>query len=181
MSTYIINSLEKMFLSDSNIRDVTAYLKRDASKEMSEWARTHDLDDYESIQMDYSEALDFANNEFVKVHKNKLYELNMAKGQDYPKYYINEGVERYSVNDFRSHDAQTTQEVHRSNANFRYGNAIKKWETSLYKRHYDRDYHESGLRDTRELNTLNRGYRMGKIYGANDYDSSDSGMYNYEL
>lgn len=177
--THISKSLERMFLSKSNIRDITAYIGRDASAEMEKWASTKNLDDYESVQMDYGEALDFANNEFVKVHKNKAYELNTAVGQDYPKYYIDGGVERYSVNDFRAHDAQFSQEVQRNNSNFRYGNVIKKWETSLYKRHYDRDEHEKGLRDTRELNTIIRGYRMGKIYGPNDYESADSTMYNY--
>lgn len=174
----ITNSLKHMFLSNNNVRDVTAFIGRNARPEMTNWSKRKDLDDYESVQMDYSEALDFANNEFVKDHKRGGYTLNMASGQDYPKYYIDEGVERYSVNDFRSHDAQFTQEVHRSSANFRYGNDIKKWETSLYKRNYDRVEHENGLRDIRELNTLQRGYRMGKIYGANDYESSDSIMYH---
>ena len=117
----IINSIEGMFLSASNIRDITAYIGHDATKEMKDYASHKPLDDYESIQMDYSETLDFINNDFVKKHKNKGYELSMATGQAHPKYYIDEGVERYGVNDFRSHDAQSTQEVHRSNENFRYG------------------------------------------------------------
>lgn len=179
--THIANSLERMFLSDSNTRDLTAYLGRDATAEMKTYAAAENLDDYESVQMDYSEALDFVNNKFVKERKNKGYELNMSVGQKYPKFYIDEGVERYSVDDFRTHDAQLTQEVQRSNANFRYNNKLKKWETSLYTRNYDRDYHETGLRDTRELNTLVRGYRMGKIYGPNDYESADSTMYNYGI
>lgn len=178
---HIANSLEKMFMSDSNIRDITAYIRRDATVEMKRWAIKKNLDDYESVQMDYSEALDFTNNQFVKEHKNKKYELNMAVGQNYPKYYIDEGVERYNAEDFRKHDAQMTQEVIRSNANFRYGNKFKSWETHLYKRHYDRDEHENGLRDTRELNTLERGYNMDKIYGENPYESSDSTMYNYGI
>jgi len=178
---HITKSLEKMFLSDSNVRDLTAYIGRDAATEMKKWASKKNLDDYESVQMDYSEALDFANIEFSKEHKHKGYELNMATGQDYPKYYIDEGVERYNVEDFRMHDAQKTQEVMRSNANFRYGNKFKKWETSLYKRHYDRDEHENGLRDTRELNTLERGYNMEKIYGDNPYESADSTMYDYGI
>ena len=176
----IINSIEGMFLSASNIRDITAYIGRDATKEMKDYASHKPLDDYESIQMDYSETLDFINNDFVKKHKNKGYELSMATGQAHPKYYIDEGVERYGVNDFRSHDAQSTQEVHRSNENFRYGNKIKRWETSLYKRNYDRAYHETGLRDIRELDTITRKYRMDKILGPNDYESSESMMFDYK-
>lgn len=178
---HIVKSLENMFLSDNNIKDVTAFIGRDASMEMKKWAANKNLDDYESVQMDYSEALDFANIEFAKGHKHKGYELNMARGQDYPKYYIEEGVERYNTEDFRLHDAQYTQETMRSNSNFRYDNKFKSWETSLYKRHYDREEHENGLRDTRELNTLERGYRMGKIWGPNDYESADSTMYSYDI
>ena len=131
--------------------------------------------------MDYSEALDFANIEFSAKHKHKQYELNMATGQDYPKYYIDEGVERYSVDDFRKHDAQQVQETMRSNANFRYGNKIKGWRVGQHKRHYDREEHENGFADIRELNTLERGYRMDKIYGPNDYESADSTMYDYGI
>lgn len=176
---HIGKSLEEMFLSDSNIRDVSAYIGRNAREEMREWASKKNLDDYESVQMDYSEALDFANIEFSKQHKNKEYELDMSAGQNYPKYYIDEGVERYNVNDFRSHDAQVTQEIMRSNANFRYNNKIKQWRIGQHKRHYDREEHENGFRDIRELNTLERGYRMEKIWGPNPYESSDSAMYDY--
>jgi hypothetical protein len=176
----IVKSLEAMFLSKSNTRDLTAYLGRNALKEMKAWAAKKSLDDYESVSMDFSETLDFANTEFVKDHKQKGYELNMAEGQKHPKFYIDEGVERYNVDDFRTHDAQSTQEVFRSNANFRYGNKIKQWRIKQHSHHYDRDAHEAGLRDTRELNTLQRGYNMSSIYkgsAGNPYVSSDSIAY----
>lgn len=179
--THITVSLEKLFLSKSNIRDISAYIGRYAAEEMKQWAETHPLDDFESVQNDYSEALDFVNNDFVKSVKDKPYELNMARGQKYPKYYIGEGVERYNPEDFRVHDAQNTQEVMRSNANFRYNNKIKSWHRSAHVRNYDREEHETGLRDIRELNTLGRGYNMNKIYGNNDYKSSESYMYNYGI
>jgi hypothetical protein len=178
-TTRIDNSLEAMFLHPRNIRDVSQHIGRDATSEMRGWAAVRQLDDYESVQMDYSEALDFANNEFVKKHKNQEYTLDMARGQKYPKFYVDKGVERYNVDDWRTHDAQYTQEVMRSNQNFRYGNVIKKWETSLYTRNYDRPYHETGLRDTRELDTFHRAYSMDKIYGENPYVSSDSLNYNF--
>ena len=177
----ITKSLNRMFLSSQNIRDVSAYIGRDATSDMKKWSLTHDLDDYESVQMDWSEALDFVNIEFAKGRKNAPYELNMARGQKYPKHYIDEGVERYSVEDWRAHDAQSTQEVMRSNENFRYGNKFKRWEIGLYKRHYDRDYHETGLRDIRELNNPERGYDMSKIYGPNEYESCDSAMYDFSI
>lgn len=177
--THIALSVEKLFLSKNNIRDVSAHIGRYAAPEMIKWANNNPLDDYESVQGDYSESLDFINKQFVNESKNKPYELNMAQGQDYPKYYIDEGVERYSVDDFRSHDAQNTQEVMRSNANFRYNNKIKIWCKSAHVRHYDHDEHENGLRDTRELNTLSRKYNMNKIYEENPYKSAESYMYNY--
>jgi hypothetical protein len=172
-------SLEKMFLSDFNVRDISGRMGRNAENEMKIWAASKKLDDYESVQMDYSEALDFANNEFSAKHLRKKPELNMAAGQDYPKYYIEEGVERYDVDDFRTYDAQQVQEVMRSNANFRYGNKIKEWRIGQHKRHYDKEEHEKGFADTRELNTLERGYNMSKIYGPNEYESADSTMYSY--
>ena len=178
---HIVKSLEKMFLSDQNIRDMTAFIGRDVTDEMRKWVNGRNLDDYESVQMDYSEALDFVNIQFSKEHKNEGYELDMSRGQNYPKYYIDEGVERYNAEDFRLHDAQYTQETMRSNANFRYNNKFKSWETGLYKRHYDREEHDKGLRDTRELDTLQRGYSMEKIWGPNDYESADSTMYDYDI
>jgi hypothetical protein len=170
-------SLEKMFLSESNTRGMSGRLRRDADKEMKVWASTKNLDDYESVQMNYSEALDFVNNEFSSKHIQGKSELNMAAGQDYPKYIIEDGVENYNVNDFRTHDAQFVQEVMRSNANFRYGNKIKEWRIGQHKRHYDKKEHAKGFADTRELNTMERKYNMEKIYAANEYESSDSIMY----
>lgn len=176
---HIALSVEKLFLAKTNVSDVSAAIGRHVLKEMIEWATHNPLDDYESVYGDYSEALDFANKKFINTTKNKPYELNMTHGQNYPKYYIDEGVERYSVEDFRAHDAQKTQEIMRSNANFRYNNKIKLWHRSAHIRHYDKNEHENGLRDTRELNTLERGYNMDKIYGDNPYKSSESHMYSY--
>lgn len=174
-------SLEKTFLSKQNIKDISAYLGRDSTAEMVKWAKKKSLDDYEYISMDFSETLDFTNKEFIKEHNSikETYTLNMSMGQKYPKLFIQDGVEYYNVNDWRTHDAQTVQEVFRSNKNFRYNNEIKKWETSLYKRNYDRQFHSEGLRDTRELNTLVRGYKMDDIFEKNPYESSNSIMYNY--
>ena len=177
--THIATSMERLFLSKNNIRDVSASLGRNAVAEMSKWATENPLDDYESVRGDYYETLDFVNNSFIKHARNKPYELNMKSGQNYPKYYIDEGVERYNVNDFRSHDAQSTQEVMRTNADFRYNNKIKLWHRSAHIRQYDRDEHENGLRDTRELNTLTRKYNMDKIHAENPYKSSESYMYSY--
>jgi hypothetical protein len=177
---YIMNintSLEKMFLSESNKRDMSAKLRRNTNNEMTSWALTKRLDDYESVRMDYGEALDFANNEFFTKHKDEEYEVNTSTGQNYPKYYIKEGVDLYNVNDFREHNAQHVHDVIRSNANFRYGNKIKEWRVGQHRRHYDREEHENGFADTRELNTLERGYNMENIYAPNKYKSSDS-IYN---
>lgn len=140
---------------------------------MHNWALHKKLDDYESVRMDYLEALEFANNEFIEEYKPKEVEINTSAGQKFPKYYIAEGVENYNVEDFRHHDAKPLPNVMRSNANFRYGNVIKKWETNLYKRNYDRDEHAAGLGDIRELYNIDRGYNMEKIHGANEYASSD--------
>jgi hypothetical protein len=169
-----------MFLNKNNTRDISARLGRYAVPEMKKWVSVRQLNKYSSVQNNHIEVLDFINKEFINAHKNKPYELNMAKGQDYPKYYIDEGVERYNVDDFRAHDAQSTQEVTRSNDNFRYNNEIKLWNRSAHIRNYDRDEHENGLRDTRELNTLSKGYNMEKIYGENPYKSSESYMYDYK-
>lgn len=175
----IASSLELMFLSKSNTKEVGSLLGRNANKEMQSWASKQQLDDYESVQLDFSEALDFVNKQFVKDHRNAEYELNMAAGQKYPKHYIDSGVERYNVEDWRTHDAQHTQEVFRSNANFRYNNEIKQWRVGPHKRHYDKETHETGLKDTRELNTIQRKYNMKDILGPNPYVSSDSLMYGY--
>jgi hypothetical protein len=174
---HIATSLEKMFLDKSNIYEISTHIGRDARKDMYIWASKRKLDDYESIRMNYMEVLNFVNIEFYKTHKIDDYEINMSAGNKYPKYYIESGVEQYKVKDFRIHNTQQLQNVIRSDANFRYGNKIKKWESSLYKRHYDKYEHESGLGDTRELNTIERGYNMDEIYSKNPYESSDSVMY----
>lgn len=172
-------SMESIFLSKQNIKKLSASIGRNATKEMVDWTKVKKLDDYESVHMDKSEVLDYLNSEFIKAYKKEPVNVILQDGRKYPKYKIADSVEGYTVDDFRTHDAQFVQEVFRTNENFRYGNRLRKWETGLYKRHYDREEHEAGLRDTRELNTLERGYDMEKIYGENEYTSSDSIMYNY--
>jgi hypothetical protein len=150
---------------------------------MVKWVKHRDLDDFESVQDDISEALDYVNKLFVDEHKLKPFELNLSgrdvvSGRDllYPKYYIDEGVEYYNTNDYRTHDAQATQETFRSDKNFRYGNKIPRWQTSVHARHYDRSEHERNLPDIRELDSFMLGYDMSKIYEENPYVSS----HNYE-
>ena len=113
-------SMEATFLSKSNIRDISAFIGRDSTNEMKKWVKNKKLDDYESVQMDYSEVLDYINIEFVKIHKKKPDGVSMQDGSKYPKYKITDNVEGYTVDDFRTHDAQYAQEVIRSNENFRY-------------------------------------------------------------
>jgi hypothetical protein len=167
-------SLERIFLSKDNMRDISAYLKTDATMIMKSWAAKRNLDDYESVQLDYTEALGFINNEFVAMYEQQNDPKPVTYGQKFPKYRIKGGVEEYSPSDYRSHDAQLTQEVFRSNNNFRYGNKLKKWETSLYTRHYDREEHEHGLKDTRELETLERGFCTNGVVAPNPYKGSDT-------
>lgn len=173
-------SLEAEFLHPDNVKLLSSKLKRDVSKEMIGYARHKRLDDSEHLYLGYEEVVRFTNNDFIKTHKLIIPEMkSIGNGEKkYPKVKVDGGVGGYNVNDFRVMDAQFTDSIQRSNKNFRYGNRIRKWETSLYIRNYDRDYHETGLRDTRELNTLNRGYNMENIYGPNEYDSSNSIMYD---
>lgn len=172
-------SLEELFLSDENIKKLSNYAEKNVKDDMVYFANNNLLDDYESVQGDYMEALDFVNDKFIKSISYTINAISTAKGQKYPKGIVLDGVENYTVNDFRTHDAQYTQEVIRSNANFRYNNDIKSWRRSAHVRNYDRNEHESGLKDTRELNTLTRSYNMNNIFKDNPYKSSDSHMYNY--
>lgn len=172
-------SVESIFLSKSNTLNISTKVGRDVSNNMKVWANKNSLDDYESVHGDLYETLEFANNQFIKTVKNEPCEINMSHGQKYPKYYISDGVEKYDTEDFRSHDAQYSENVMRSNANFRYNNKIKLWNRSAHIRNYDKDEHENGLRDIRELNNTQRGYNMDKIYDKNPYVSSDSLMYDY--
>jgi hypothetical protein len=179
----INQSLELLFLSVANTRDLKAYIGRDVRKEMIAYANKRNLDDTESVQDDLYEALEYVNIEFSKPLIAKPYEGKVSKdGAAYPKYYISDGVEDYNVEGMRQHDAQVTQEVYRTNANFRYGNVIKPWEVSLYTRNYDRDPKAQGLRDTREIaNVVSRKYDMSMLSGENPYKSSDSYLYDYSL
>jgi hypothetical protein len=170
----MLKSLEAMFLGRSNIKYVESRLGRSASIEMKTWTLKQSLDDYESVQSDFSEALDFANKQFIKAHQHEEYGISTAEGQNYPKCYIKGGVEGYNPEDWGMHDAQFTQEVFRSNNNFRYKNEIKQWRIGQHKHHYDRVEHEAGLKDTRELNNHVRGYNMKDVLGSNPYVSSDS-------
>jgi hypothetical protein len=177
----IKQSLELLFLSVGNTRDLSAYIGRDVRKEMIAYARKQKLDDTESVQDDVYEALEYVNIQFSKPLIAKPFEGNVTEnGKSYPKYYISDGVEDYNVESMRQHDAQSTQEVYRTNDNFIYGNVIKPWEISLYTRNYDRDPKAQGLRDTRELsNNVSRKYDMSRLTGENPYKSSDSYLYDY--
>lgn len=179
---HIMLSLENMFLSEKNIIYLSAQLRRNAKDEMKAWALKQDLDDNESVSMDYIEALDFVNAKFLKKFKEIPVYLSGENGNKYPKAFVEDSFDKYNhiyEMNMNPIDAQFTQVVQRSNANFRYGNKIKSWQTHIHKRNYDRNYHAEGLRDTRELNNLVRGYNMEKIYGPNEFESSDSKMYSY--
>lgn len=184
---HIINSLEELFLSSRNVSWVSKKLKYDALEDMKKWAGENELDDFESIWMDYSEALDYANKQFIKTKTNVLdrvtRELSFRETsrprveRKYPKAFIPGGTFGYTVTDFRNKDAYYEQEVFRTNANFRYNNKIKSWQTHLHTRHYDRDS-EIGRKDTRSLETLVRGYNMDNIFSPNPYEDK---YYNYSL
>jgi hypothetical protein len=171
-------SLSQRFTSRRNITLLSQAIKRSAAQDVKRWVRTHDLDDYESVHLDRDEELIFANKEFIKKHSANLVPYELKIPGKYPKHYIDNGVENYNTQDFRTHDAYFTQEVFRTNKNFRYDNKIKSWETHLYKRHYERDNTE-GLRDIRELNPVQRKFNMSKIVGPNPYKSSDSMYYGF--
>jgi hypothetical protein len=180
MSVFVSEkSLEWMFLDKGNVTKISNAIGRDAKVEMKKWAETEELDDYESVSLNYDEMLVFVNKKFIKEHKKVQTGISLAEGQKYPKHIIYDNTQGFGVDDWRSMDAQYTQVVQRSNSNFRYRNSVKTWETSLYKRHYDRDNHAEGLGDVRELRTIQRGYDMGKIHLPNEFTSSDSLMYSY--
>ena len=175
---HIVNSLERLFLGRRNVSWVSNKLGYNALEDMKKWAQENDLDDFESIQMDYSEALDYANKQFMKTKTEvldqvtrELYMTGTSRPEverKYPKAWIPEGTFNYTVADWRNKDAYVEQEVFRTNANFRYKNKIKSWQTHLHTRHFDRDP-EMGRKDTRSLETLVRGYDMEAIHGPNPY------------
>ena len=172
-------SMTSMFLSIDNINKISNELRNNSEEDMKKWANVKDLDDYESVTMDTYETLSYINKEFIKNHKVKQLDFGDEEGQNYPKYNIYDAAPGHDVNDWRSYDAHVKQEVFVTNSNFRYCNRVKKWETSLYKRHYDTDNHAEGLGDTRELYTPHKKYSMDAIYGKNQYESSDSIMYDF--
>ena len=171
-------SLNKLFISNNNIAFVSSKIGRNARAEMLAWASRENMDDYESVRFDYNEELAYVNNEFIKKHKSKPFEKSMARGQKYPKYYISNNVSGFNVNQIRAHDAPAVENVMISNRNFRHNNKIMAFETGLYTRNYDRKTHEEGLRDTRELHTINRSYATEDIQADNPYRSSSSIMYD---
>lgn len=170
----IMKSLHKLFLCRANVREVSQQVGFNAADLMKTWASKEDLDDYESVQGDYTEALDYINATFIKKHKPRVPDRVTSVGP-YPTVQLSDGLNKlHTVGDLRSYDAYTRQEVFRTNGNFRYDNAIKRWHVSGHKRFYDRDEHENGLRDIRELNSHVRGYNMDNIYADNPFESSDS-------
>lgn len=167
-------SIKDLFLNDTNVNKLSSKLGRDVKSDMIQWTKTYDLDDYESIQMNITETVNFINNQFINKYKETKDGSSNAQGQKYPKYTIKNNTNNYTINDFRTHDAQFVQEVIRSNKNFRHNNKLMPWETGLYKRHYDRDEHGLSLGNFRELQNEERGYDMKNTYVKNPYKSSDS-------
>ena len=165
-------SMERLFLGKSNTARVSAIRGEESSGDMKKWARTKELDDYESVYDDYTETLGFVNMEFIKalrkvtpVHQPDSYPKN------YPKLTIQGGMGGYTVDDFRSHDANHVHDVIRSNSDFRHSNKVKPWHAAQHKRHYDRDTHGAGLGDTRELLTLKKPQNADSIWAPNPYAS----------
>ncbi len=165
----------ELFLSQENVRKISEYLQRDAYQEMKQWrARQGEFD---SVFYDNTQTLDYMNSLFCKEYRRPRVEKNITPGRDFPKFFIEEGVENYTPDDFRAHDAYFDQKVFRTNENFRYGNKIKSWRIGQHARHYDRASHAEGLRDL-ELGNINRGYNMDKIYNRNPFVSSDTLFYS---
>ena len=184
---HIINSLEELFLSRRNVLWISKKLGYNALNDMKKWGEENHLDDFESIQMNHSEALDYANKQFIKTKTEVLDKVTKelatrgtsrpTEETKYPKAWIPNGTLGYTTNDFRNIDAYYEQEVFRTNADFRYNNKIKSWQTHLHTRHVDRDP-EIGRKDTRSLETLVRGYNMDNILGPNPYRDK---YYDYSM
>ena len=166
-----MSSLESIFLSRRNVEYLSGKIGRNASLDMKNWTKSHNLDDYESVTNNPNVTVSAINTEFIKKYKKHTTDTSYAMGQKYPKYQVSDNVSGYYVDDFRKHDAYFTQEVMISNSNFRYGNRIKKWESGLYKRNYDHTEHELGLGDIAERETLQRGYIMNDVRGHNKFES----------
>lgn len=184
--SHIINSLEELFLGIQNASWMSHRLGYNALKDMKKWAKENDLDDFESMQMDYSEALDYANKQFIKTKEEVLDKVTKGLAEEtfrpdketkYPKAWIPGGTFGYTTADWRNKDAYYEQEVFRTNKNFRYSNKIKSWQTHLHTRHVDRDP-DIGRKDTRSLETLVRGYTMDNIWADSPYRDK---YYDYSM
>lgn len=186
------NPVKTAFLSTNNVRMVQPAVGPNAPAIMKKWASAHfnDLQQFASVQGDMSESLAYANQQFLAwlsaAGRNRQDNIQFAgrgrailhpQSKLYPKMYIEEGVEDYDVDDFRAHNAYFEQHVFRSNANFRYNNALLPWQCALQKRWYDRKHFADGLRDHRELEQPARAYNMAGAWGPNKWTSSDSKMY----
>jgi hypothetical protein len=189
--------IREAFLSSANVREIGGRVAGAAGVPaiMKKWADTvvGDFDTYSSAQGDMSESLAYVNQTFLtwlgRQGRDRAAPISfVGRGQsqhhpesrNYPKLYVEDGVENYDVDDFRAHDAQFEQHVMRTNANFRYNNRLLPWQCAMQKRYYDREAFPEGLRDHRELEQPARAYDMSGAWGPNKYTSSDSLMYCWD-
>lgn len=162
---------------------------------MVTWARKNKIDQMttDPVVNSFVEVLDYTNREFKKDHleylglepigsgANDNYDVDLFRAGQYTgelnEFTNSMSYKKYdemTPDDIRNLDVWRQDERFRSNKNFRYKNWIPAWQTSMSKRHYDKD--NDGLRatvKTASRGNLVRGYDMHPIYATTGKYNAD--------
>jgi hypothetical protein len=173
-----------LFVADPKV------LARDLAAYAADFARRVKLDTYRTVDDNWFTVLDYLNRKFINEYTREKrdasvsYPLELAitaglvpDGNPMRTMLFGKPLEYLTVEDIRNVDLwNRDHRIYRSNANFRNRNNIRGWETRLNRRNYETDTTEA-LRDTRELETFQRGYDMTRIHDiARSYTGPGSGV-----
>ena len=155
-------SHENNFFNEDNIRFLSKRYKKPILKEMELFAKDYNLDDFEYVNMDAFETLEYINVLFIKFMSVEIKD-RIVYTDKHPKYIIDGKISRIDT-DLPQMDVPPPGDVYISD---RFSNRVKRRETYLYKRNYDKD--EQNFKDGLEsFNT-----KLPDI-SKNKYKSSES-------
>lgn len=190
-----------LFLSTKNVHHLTDYiislnikqqtnhnliqLRKQIPQLMRSWSVGKNLNDFEYLYNNPLQILAFLNKSFLENNGylfqdnkiNNIFKVNGATSQASKSgsEMLNKRYATMTADEYKNINVWDNQQIFVDNNIKKYKNAIKPWEISLYKRHYDRD--NDGLHSSADQSSLDnqvRGYDMSNIIkGSSFYENSD--------
>lgn len=158
-------SHENNFLNEDNVSYLSTKFNYNIQQKMVEFSKNNKLDDFEYVNMDAFETLEYINKLFIDSEKKEVKDSIIITNK-HPKYIIDNLQNRIDT-DLPFMDISPPEDIFVSE---KFRNSVKKRETYLYKRNYD--VNENNFKDS--LNSFDKKFNP---LSKNKYISSESLFY----